>query len=224
MKFLLQSGLCCHINIFCLLTVFAPVYPSIAQIAPATNKSLASSPPLINKPTISSDFGMRLDPFSGLWQEHRGIDLMAKFGAPILATNSGRISFAGFLPRYGNMVEIDHGDGFVTRYGHAEKVLVKTGDFVQASQTIAHVGSSGKATGPHLHFEVIQHNALINPRNFLGETFHAHADYPSPSAHNERAIRTQYTIPAQFTQNKYARNIESSTNEIKPRIIYLTKK
>jgi len=224
MNFLLQSNLFSLRNIVCLLTFLTPVCHSIAQISPVTNKHLASSPPLITKSGISSDFGMRVDPFSGLWQAHHGIDLMAKFGTPILATNPGKVSFSGYLPNYGNTVEIDHGNGFITRYGHAERVLVKTGDLVEASQTIALVGNSGRATGPHLHFEVRQNHNLINPRNFLGEIGVANTSYPTLPPYNERVIRTQYIIPSQFAQNKYDRTIKSPTNEIKPRIIYLTTK
>ena len=196
----------------------------MAQISPAASKNLASSPPLATKSGISSDFGMRVDPFSGLWQEHHGIDLMAQFGAPILATNQGKVRFAGYLPGYGNMVEIDHGDGVATRYGHAERVLVKAGDTVQASQTIAYVGSSGRSTGPHLHFEVSQNHSLINPRNFLGEPHSQSPSYPTLTSLNEKAIRFHHITPQQFIKTKFVNNIKTNSDEIKPRIIYLSNK
>ncbi len=223
MNFLLHSNLLRLRNIGCLLAAFLPIYSSMAEPPPMAARNLASSPPLINKSGVSSEFGMRIDPFSGLWQEHRGIDLMAKSGTPILATNPGKVSFSGYLPGYGNMVEIDHGSGIATRYGHAERVLVKTGDSVQVSQIIAYVGNSGRTTGPHLHFEVSENNNLINPRNFLGMIPLPSNAYPTLSPFNGKATRVEYITSPQLTKAHH-NNIKISTKEIKPRIIYLSKK
>lgn len=224
MNFLLQSHFPKLKMIACLLLGINSIVTSFAQAPAAPVNPTASSLPLSSKVDISSDFGMRVDPFSGLWQEHRGIDLMAQFGTPILATNTGTVSFAGYLPSYGNMVEIDHGHGVLTRYGHAERVLVKTGDLVQASQTIAYVGSSGRSTGPHLHFEVSQNHSLINPRGFLGDKRFAYNAYATLTPFNGKAIKIQYVNPPRIPKTQLSKNIGSDPSEIKPRTIYLSNK
>ena len=84
-------------------------------------------------------------------------------GSPILATCDGKVSYAGYAPGYGNLVEIDHGQGYPTRYGHVQTLLVKTGDQVKQSQKIATVGKTGRSTGPHLHFEVSFHGVPLDP-------------------------------------------------------------
>jgi len=115
----------------------------------------------------SSNYGWRIDPFTGQRAFHEGIDVMAEVGTPIYAAAGGVVIFAGKHPQYGNMVEIDHGNGLVTRYAHASKLLVKVGDLVVRGVQIAKVGKTGRATGAHLHFEVRQNGRSVNPKRFL---------------------------------------------------------
>jgi murein DD-endopeptidase MepM/ murein hydrolase activator NlpD len=115
----------------------------------------------------SSNYGWRIDPFTGQRAFHEGVDFMADRGMPIRAAAGGLVVYSGFHPQYGNMVEIDHGNGLVTRYAHASKRLVKVGDVVLRGTPIAEVGKTGRATGTHLHFEVRRHGAPQNPTKFL---------------------------------------------------------
>lgn len=115
----------------------------------------------------SSHFGLRTDPFTGRLARHRGVDFADTMGAPILAAESGIVVFAGRHPQYGNVLDVDHGNGLVTRYGHADRLLVKLGEMVKRGQQIAEVGSSGRSTGPHLHFEVLKNGVRQNPTRFL---------------------------------------------------------
>lgn len=123
---------------------------------------------------IGSGFGFRADPFSGRAALHTGLDFPAEMGTPIQAAAGGVVLFSEFHPQYGNIVEVDHGRGLVTRYAHASKVLVHAGDIVKRGQRIALVGTSGRSTGPHLHFEVLLDGVPQNPAKFLaladGET------------------------------------------------------
>jgi lysostaphin len=112
-----------------------------------------SARPLVDA-LVGSRFGHRIDPFSGRRVAHEGLDFAAPVGAPILAAAAGVVVVAGRHPGYGNQVDIDHGNGLVTRYGHASKVDVAEGEIVRQGQKIAEVGSTGRSTGPHLHFEV----------------------------------------------------------------------
>ena len=115
----------------------------------------------------SSNFGWRIDPFNGQRAFHDGIDVIAEHGTPVHAAAGGVVVFADFHPQYGNMIEIDHGNDLITRYAHASKRLVKVGDLVVRGGKIAEVGSTGRATGTHLHFEVRQRGAPVNPAQFL---------------------------------------------------------
>jgi len=115
----------------------------------------------------SSNFGWRIDPFNGARAFHEGMDFMAETGTEAHAAAGGVVAFADFHPQYGNMIEIDHGNGLITRYAHLSKRLVKVGDVVLSGGTIGQVGSTGRATGPHLHFEVRQNGAPLNPVRFL---------------------------------------------------------
>jgi murein DD-endopeptidase MepM/ murein hydrolase activator NlpD len=116
---------------------------------------------------FSSNFGWRIDPFSGQRAFHEGIDFPADVGTPIVAAASGKVIFADVHPQYGKLVEIDHGNGLVTRYAHCSKLFVKEGDLVVRGQKVAAVGSTGRATGPHLHFEVRLNGVPQNPARFL---------------------------------------------------------
>lgn len=115
----------------------------------------------------SSNFGWRIDPFTGKNAFHEGVDFMAETGTPIYAAAGGVVVTSEFHPQYGNMIEIDHGNGLVSRYGHASKRLVQAGEVVLRGQKIGEVGSTGRATGPHLHFEVRYNGAAQDPNRFL---------------------------------------------------------
>ena len=108
----------------------------------------------VKAPYNASGFGRRVDPFTGQWAMHEGIDFLADAGSPIAAAAAGVVVFAGFHPQYGYMVDIDHGNDLVTRYAHQSRLYVKEGDVVQRGHKIGEVGSTGRSTGPHLHFEV----------------------------------------------------------------------
>jgi murein DD-endopeptidase MepM/ murein hydrolase activator NlpD len=116
---------------------------------------------------FSSNFGWRIDPFSGQKSFHEGIDFPSEIGTPVLAAASGKVIYADVHPAYGKMVEIDHGNGLVSRYAHSSALFVKEGDLVVRGQRIASVGSSGRSTGPHLHFEVRLNGVPQNPARFL---------------------------------------------------------
>ena len=114
-----------------------------------------------------SNFGNRIDPFTGRQASHEGIDFVAPTGTPILAAAAGVVVEAKWHPGYGNMVEIEHNNKTTTRYAHASKVLVKPGDIVRLGEKIALVGSTGRSTGPHLHFEVRVDGVAKDPNKFL---------------------------------------------------------
>jgi len=115
----------------------------------------------------ASGFGWRIDPITGQMALHEGIDFIAETGTPILAAASGVVITAEFQHAYGNMVEIDHGGDLMTRYAHASKLLVKVGQFVRSGEKIAEVGTTGRSTGSHLHFEVRHKGVAQNPAKFL---------------------------------------------------------
>jgi murein DD-endopeptidase MepM/ murein hydrolase activator NlpD len=131
-----------------------------------SRRFVPSLPPILDG-WFSSNFGYRIDPFTGQRAFHEGIDFPAEIGTPVQAAASGKVVFAGVHPEYGKMVEIDHGNGLVTRYAHASRLLVKEGDVIVAGQPIATVGTTGRSTGPHLHFEVRQNGVAQNPARFL---------------------------------------------------------
>jgi murein DD-endopeptidase MepM/ murein hydrolase activator NlpD len=116
---------------------------------------------------ISSGFGYRRDPFNGLGAMHSGLDFRGPTGAPIHAAAKGRISFVGQKSGYGNVVEISHGNGLLTRYAHMSKFAARVGHKVAAGDVIGAIGSTGRSTGPHLHFEVRINDRAVNPRPFL---------------------------------------------------------
>ena len=117
---------------------------------------------------INNEFGFRRNPFGGrAYEFHPGMDIDGERGDAIAAPANGTIISAGYKGGYGNMVEIDHGNGLVTRYGHMSKVEATAGDSVQRGQLIGYVGSTGRSTGPHLHYELRLNDKPINPRHFL---------------------------------------------------------
>jgi murein DD-endopeptidase MepM/ murein hydrolase activator NlpD len=116
---------------------------------------------------VGSSFGWRIDPFTGRSALHTGLDFQAQPGTPILAAAGGVVVAQEAHPAYGNMVEVDHGNDLITRYAHASKVWVKLGDLVKRGQKIADVGTTGRSTGPHLHFEVMVQGVPQDPQKFL---------------------------------------------------------
>lgn len=115
------------------------------------------------KGVISSGFGRRVDPLNGDIRFHNGIDIAAAAGTPVKAAGDGKVVFSGRVAGYGNLVEVDHGNGWVSRYGHNEANLVAAGDTVKVGQTIALVGTTGRSTGPHVHFEVRKEGKAVDP-------------------------------------------------------------
>jgi murein DD-endopeptidase MepM/ murein hydrolase activator NlpD len=123
--------------------------------------------PVAGEVDMSSPFGMRLDPFMGRPAIHTGIDLRGEMGEPAHATAAGRVSIAGREGGYGNMVEINHGNGLATRYGHLSEIDVKVGQFVRIGEVIGKIGSTGRSTGPHLHYETRINGEAVDPQKFL---------------------------------------------------------
>lgn len=118
---------------------------------------------------VTSAFGHRADPFSGGRAFHRGIDFRARTGDPVMSVADGVVSFAGWRNGYGNTVEVDHGNGYVTRYAHNSRNSVQVGDLVRVGQEIAKAGSTGRSTGAHVHFEVWEDGRVLNPQRFLDD-------------------------------------------------------
>ncbi|HSV36932.1 MAG TPA: M23 family metallopeptidase [Ramlibacter sp.] len=116
---------------------------------------------------VGSSFGWRIDPFTGRTALHTGLDFQAHPGTPILAAAGGVVVAQEYHPAYGNMIEIDHGNDLITRYAHASKAWVAKGDLVKRGQKIADVGTTGRSTGPHLHFEVMVQGVPQDPQKFL---------------------------------------------------------
>ncbi len=123
--------------------------------------------PVAGEVDMSSPFGMRLDPFLGRPAIHTGIDLRGETGEPVHATAAGKVSIAGREGGYGNMVEINHGNGLATRYGHLSEIDVKVGQTVRIGEVIGKIGSTGRSTGPHLHYETRINGEAVDPQKFL---------------------------------------------------------
>ncbi len=117
---------------------------------------------------ITSGFGGRADPFGGGSQFHKGIDFEADVGDPVLSVADGVVSYSGVRSGYGNVIEVDHGNGYVTRYAHNSQLLLRVGDLARIGQQIAKAGSTGRSTGAHVHFEVWENGRVVNPRKFVG--------------------------------------------------------
>ncbi|GAA4761180.1 hypothetical protein GCM10023219_01320 [Stakelama sediminis] len=131
--------------------------------------SIPSSEP-VKHVTFSSNFGVRTDPFTGTKALHPGVDIPGAVGTPVYATADGMVDRAGRAGGYGNMVEINHGRGIETRYGHLSKVLVKDHTRVHRGELIGLMGSTGRSTGPHLHYEVRIDGHAVNPKPYLEDT------------------------------------------------------
>jgi YD repeat-containing protein len=117
---------------------------------------------------ISSYFGERADPFDGLETFHKGVDFAGTAGSPVTAVAAGVVTWAGERTGYGKLVEINHGDGYTTRYAHNERTLVTVGQTVRRGESVALMGSTGRSTGPHLHFEVLRNGRQVDPLSYIG--------------------------------------------------------
>ncbi len=123
--------------------------------------------PVIGEVEFTSGFGVRSDPFLGRPAMHTGLDFRAATGDPVRATANGKVASSGWQGGYGRMVEIDHGNGLSTRYGHLSAINVKVGEYVKIGQVIGEVGSTGRSTGPHLHYETRIDGDAVDPQKFL---------------------------------------------------------
>jgi len=117
---------------------------------------------------ISSYFGERADPFDGLETFHKGVDFAGAAGSKVIAVAAGVVTWAGERSGFGRLVEINHGDGYVTRYAHNERMLVSVGQTVKRGEAVALMGSTGRSTGPHVHFEVLRNGRAVDPLSFVG--------------------------------------------------------
>ncbi|MCA0197927.1 MAG: peptidoglycan DD-metalloendopeptidase family protein [Proteobacteria bacterium] len=124
----------------------------------------------VRRSYVTSGFGYRADPFGRGRALHKGIDFDANVGDPVMAVADGVVSFAGTQSGYGSTIEVDHGNGYMTRYAHNSRLTVKAGDLVRAGQQVARAGSSGRSTGAHVHFEVWENGRVVNPRTFLADS------------------------------------------------------
>lgn len=131
------------------------------------NEELVPAGRPVEKGWISSRYGYRNDPFSGKKAFHHGVDVAGKKDSNVVAVASGIVTWAGTKSGYGNLVEVKHSDGYVTRYAHNGKILVAPGDLVTQDQPIALMGSTGRSTGPHVHFEIARNGKTINPSKYL---------------------------------------------------------
>ncbi len=121
----------------------------------------------ITKGWTSSYYGKRTDPFTGKLAMHKGMDFAGKEGSEIVSVASGVVTWAGDRYGYGHLVEVNHGNGYTTRYGHNAKLLVKVGDSVEKGHVLSLMGSTGRSTGPHVHFEVLKNDRQVNPAKFV---------------------------------------------------------
>ncbi|MFV2059807.1 MAG: M23 family metallopeptidase [Gammaproteobacteria bacterium] len=138
------------------------------------NKNLQSEVMPAGRPVtrgwLSSYFGIRTDPFTGRRVHHSGVDFAGKEGSNVIAVAAGVVVYAGRKSGYGNLVEINHGNGYYTRYGHNKKILVKVGDTVKKNTVLSLMGSTGRSTGPHVHFEVLKNGRAVNPKKYVHRT------------------------------------------------------
>lgn len=160
-------------------------YLNVVETALMTNQIKSRMLPTIQPVNVgynASGFGLRIDPFTGRSTFHDGIDFPAPVGTPIIAAAGGVVIAAEYHHEYGNLLEIDHGNGIVTRYAHASRLLAKVGDIVRRGQQVAAIGTSGRSTGAHLHFEVLVKGVPQDPQKFLT----AGADQPPAAALSQR--------------------------------------
>ncbi|MCU0357086.1 MAG: M23 family metallopeptidase [Cyclobacteriaceae bacterium] len=154
------------------LTVALQSFEQIEEATHKKNQMLATRPaiqPINNRDltTLHLTFGTRLHPIFNSYMDHKGLDLSARFGTPVYSTADGRVSMAYHSGSYGNVVFIDHGFGFETRYAHLQKFAVKAGNFVKRGEVIGYVGNTGISVAPHLHYEVYFQDKAVNPIHFF---------------------------------------------------------
>ncbi|MDH4036371.1 MAG: peptidoglycan DD-metalloendopeptidase family protein [Candidatus Krumholzibacteria bacterium] len=144
-------------------------YESILGELEGANEKLRTTPSLrpVNVGFVSSRFGWRMDPMSGRRTMHRGLDFSARLGTPVYATADGVVTFSGVWRTYGNVVEISHGGGFVTRFAHMQRRLVQKGQRVTRGDVIGRVGSTGRSTFSHLHYEIEKDGERVDPTRFV---------------------------------------------------------
>jgi murein DD-endopeptidase MepM/ murein hydrolase activator NlpD len=130
-------------------------------------QSVPLSSPLVVGRRFTSGFGIRRDPINGKYSRHNGIDFAAPWASPVTATADGVVHFAGTRSGFGRVVEINHGNGFITRYAHMNRISVKTGQKIRLHDKVGELGSSGRSTGPHVHYEVLFKGKPLNPRRFI---------------------------------------------------------
>ena len=130
---------------------------------------------------ITSPFGWRVDPITGRWALHQGVDIAGKKGSPILAPAEGLVCKVSQQAHLGNLLEIDHGNGYVSSYGHLERFAVREGDWVQEGQQIANLGNTGRSSGPHLHYELRYWGTLVNPAMHTVKVFESKGQLVPPS-------------------------------------------
>jgi len=144
----------------------AALLDELSAVEKVVNHLPLSSPLTVSR-KFTSGFGVRRDPINGRHANHFGIDFAAPWASPVTATGAGVVKFAGRRPGYGRTVEVDHGNGFITRYAHMSRIAVKKGQQVQLHDKVGELGSSGRSTGPHVHYEVIFKRRQLNPRRFI---------------------------------------------------------
>jgi murein DD-endopeptidase MepM/ murein hydrolase activator NlpD len=138
-----------------------------AQVSVSLDRLYALKDTALSGAAVTGSFGERIDPFNGEGAFHRGIDISASYGQPVLAPADGVVTFADFMGGYGRAIALDHGHGISTRYGHLASYAVVPGQYVRRGDTIGYVGLSGRSTGPHLHYEVRINDTPVNPHKFL---------------------------------------------------------
>jgi murein DD-endopeptidase MepM/ murein hydrolase activator NlpD len=159
---------------------------------------------------LGSSFGWRIDPFTGRSALHTGLDFQAFPGTSILAAAGGVVVTQEFRPDYGNMIEVDHGKDLITRYAHASKVYVKKGDLIKRGQKLGEVGTTGRSTGPHLHFEVLISGVPQDPRKFL------YGNRPNPPVQQVAIAPVQIRPPIQAQQAPQQIQAQPGLNVPKP--------
>jgi len=121
----------------------------------------------ITRGWLSSYFGIRTDPFTGRRVHHSGVDFAGKLGADVVSVAAGVVTFSSKRSGYGNLVEVNHGNGYVTRYGHNKENLVRVGETIKKGQVVAKMGTTGRSTGPHVHFEVMRNGRHVDPKRYI---------------------------------------------------------
>jgi murein DD-endopeptidase MepM/ murein hydrolase activator NlpD len=170
---------CCHLTMAQVTPSERVAVPSLHRVEVLYGKQgsgdFVALWPVLGQSQISSRFGMRQHPTLGTKKFHHGLDIAAAHGTPVVAVASGTIRFAGWKGGYGRVVEIEHASGWLSRYAHAKSFQVRVGESVQAGQIIAQVGSSGRATGAHLHLEIEHGGRRLDPEAFWGKIAAARA-------------------------------------------------